>query len=63
MPTSPPTVEYRLSELGQELKPAIEAIVHVGHRLKKFLHSRQTRSRIFADQPSWKVTGPAVRKT
>src|ERR1043165_9385857 len=34
MPTSPPTVEYRLSELGQELKPAIEAIVKVGHRLK-----------------------------
>ena len=35
MPTSPPTVEYRLTELGQELKPAIEAIVSVGHRLKK----------------------------
>lgn len=35
MPTSPPTVEYRLSELGQELKPAIAAIVDVGHRLKK----------------------------
>ena len=34
MPTSPPTVEYSLSELGQELKPAIEAIVAVGHRLK-----------------------------
>lgn len=32
--TSPPTVEYRLSELGRELKPAIEAIVNVGHRLK-----------------------------
>lgn len=35
MPTSPPTVEYRLSEIGLELKPAIAAIVHVGHRLKK----------------------------
>jgi DNA-binding HxlR family transcriptional regulator len=35
MPTSPPTVEYSLSELGQELKPAIEAIVNVGHRLKQ----------------------------
>lgn len=34
MPTSPPTVEYSLSELGLELKPAIEAIVAVGHRLK-----------------------------
>lgn len=35
MPTSPPTVEYRLSEFGLELKPAIEAIVAVGHRLKQ----------------------------
>ena len=35
MPTSPPTVEYRLSEIGRELKPAIAAIVQVGHRLKK----------------------------
>src|SRR5262245_60364124 len=26
VPTSPPTVEYRLSDLGVELKPAIEAI-------------------------------------
>lgn len=34
VPTSPPTVEYRLTELGLELKPAIEAIVRVGHRLK-----------------------------
>jgi DNA-binding HxlR family transcriptional regulator len=34
MPTSPPTVEYQLSELGQELTPAIKAIVSVGHRLK-----------------------------
>jgi DNA-binding HxlR family transcriptional regulator len=35
MPTSPPTVEYRLSATGRELKPAIEAIVAVGHRLKQ----------------------------
>jgi DNA-binding HxlR family transcriptional regulator len=33
-PTSPPTVEYALTTLGQELKPAIDAIVSVGHRLK-----------------------------
>lgn len=33
--TSPPSVEYSLSALGQELKPAIEAIVAVGHRLKE----------------------------
>ncbi len=35
MPTSPPTVEYDLTELGSELKPAIDAIVNVGLRLKE----------------------------
>ena len=35
MPTSPPSVEYALTELGQELVPAIQAIVDVGHKLKK----------------------------
>ena len=35
MPTSPPTVEYSLTELGLELKPAIEAIASVGRRLKQ----------------------------
>ncbi len=35
MPTSPPSVEYSLSNLGAELIPAIDAIVQVGHRLKK----------------------------
>lgn len=33
-PTSPPSVEYALSPLGQELTPAIHAIVDIGHRLK-----------------------------
>ncbi len=32
--TSPPTVEYHLTTLGMELKPALEAIVSVGQRLK-----------------------------
>jgi len=32
--TSPPTVEYSLTELGKELKPAVEAIVEVGKKLK-----------------------------
>lgn len=34
MPTSPPSVEYQLTDLGQELMPAIKAIVSVGKRLK-----------------------------
>lgn len=32
--TSPPSVEYALSELGQELLPAIDAIVKVGAKMK-----------------------------
>ncbi len=34
VPTSPPSVEYELTELGRELIPAIKAIVEVGHKLK-----------------------------
>lgn len=41
MPTSPPTVEYALTALGQELKPVLEAIVDVGHRLKEHRDSQQ----------------------
>jgi DNA-binding HxlR family transcriptional regulator len=35
MPTSPPSVDYALTDLGQELVPAIAAIVDVGARLKQ----------------------------
>jgi DNA-binding HxlR family transcriptional regulator len=34
MATSPPSVEYALTDLGAELEPAIEAIVDVGRQLK-----------------------------
>lgn len=34
IPTSPPSVEYALTALGDELIPALAAIVEVGHRLK-----------------------------
>jgi DNA-binding HxlR family transcriptional regulator len=34
MPTSPPSAEYELTELGRELLPAIGAIVRVGAKLK-----------------------------
>lgn len=33
LPTSPPSVEYALTDLGQELIPAIQAIVEVGSKL------------------------------
>lgn len=38
-PTSPPSVEYQLTSLGRELIPAIEAIAHVGMRLKRVQRS------------------------
>jgi DNA-binding HxlR family transcriptional regulator len=34
VPSSPPSVEYALSELGEELIPVISAIVAVGMKLK-----------------------------
>ncbi|MCP3136234.1 winged helix-turn-helix transcriptional regulator [Pyxidicoccus xibeiensis] len=34
-PTSPPSVEYSLTEVGRELVPALHAIVEVGARLKR----------------------------
>jgi DNA-binding HxlR family transcriptional regulator len=33
-PTSPPSVEYTLTPLGQELTKALSAIIEVGHKLK-----------------------------
>ncbi len=35
VPSSPPSVEYELTELGGELIPVINAIVKVGTRLKQ----------------------------
>jgi DNA-binding HxlR family transcriptional regulator len=32
--SSPPTVEYALTEIGEELRPALHAIVEVGLKLK-----------------------------
>lgn len=43
-PTSPPSVEYALSDLGHELVPALQAIVDVGHRLKQ-LSGEKTSTR------------------
>jgi DNA-binding HxlR family transcriptional regulator len=46
MPTSPPSVEYELTELGRELLPAIEAIVTVGHKLTaRYQHDERPRRR------------------
>jgi DNA-binding HxlR family transcriptional regulator len=39
-PTSPPSVEYSLTRLGEELIPAINSIVQVGLKLKTVLPMR-----------------------
>jgi DNA-binding HxlR family transcriptional regulator len=39
--SSPPSAEYALTALGEQLVPAIDAIVQVGHQLK---HARGPRS-------------------
>jgi DNA-binding HxlR family transcriptional regulator len=44
MPSSPPAVEYALSELGEELIPVIDAIVKAGTRLRASQPGRRTRS-------------------
>lgn len=36
--TSPPSVEYALSDLGRELVPVLQAIVRVGGKLKLRAH-------------------------
>ena len=43
--TSPPSAEYELTELGQELLPALDAIVKVGTKLK---HDAAPRRRLAA---------------
>ncbi len=45
MPTSPPSVEYSLTPLGEELIPAINAIVSIGRRLKTLAKHRRQNSR------------------
>jgi DNA-binding HxlR family transcriptional regulator len=47
MPTSPPSVEYELTDLGRELLPAIQAIVTVGHKLTaRNEHDERPRRRV-----------------
>jgi len=54
MPTSPPSVEYELTELGKELLPAIHAIIAVGTKLAMRLedHERPRRRGAAAGSPA-----------
>lgn len=45
VPSSPPSVEYKLSELGRELIPVINTIVRVGTKL------RESRMGVHAPEP------------
>ena len=49
-PTSPPSVEYALSDLGRELLPALQAIVDVGHKLKQRAGEKSPRAARIASQ-------------
>lgn len=42
-PTSPPSVEYSLTDLGEQLIPAINAIADVGHKLKLRAKAKQQK--------------------
>ena len=44
MPTSPPSVEYALTELGAELVPVINVMVKVGTRLRNALRQGERGS-------------------
>ncbi|WP_052065523.1 winged helix-turn-helix transcriptional regulator [Thalassospira australica] len=46
MPTSPPSVEYSLSDLGRELIPILEAIISVSKRLKKRKAAEQNQQQL-----------------
>jgi DNA-binding HxlR family transcriptional regulator len=54
LPTSPPSAEYRLTELGHELIPAIHAIVAVGEKLKQSAPARP-RTQVPRTQPPRQV--------
>jgi DNA-binding HxlR family transcriptional regulator len=57
-PTSPPSVEYELTDLGGELLPAIQAIVRVGERLKQIAAAPSRRGALGGgDRP-----GPLMRR-
>ncbi len=51
-PTSPPSVEYSLTDLGSELVPAIDAIVNVGHRLKQLQTKHASRRAELSGNPN-----------
>lgn len=57
MPTSPPSVEYELTELGRDLLPAIQAIIAVGSKLVlRQGHAEPPRRR---GPPRGRLTPPA----
>jgi len=60
MPTSPPSVEYDLTELGHELVPAIQAIVRVGLKLKLRGSEHETPRRRSSPRSAIRGAAPAA---
>ena len=52
-PTSPPSVEYALSQLGRELIPVIDTIVKVGTRLLQDAAGVPAEGQVTARRRSW----------
>jgi DNA-binding HxlR family transcriptional regulator len=52
MPTSPPTVEYALTDVGRKIGPALQSIVAVGEEIQKHL----SREKSDAHKPVKKTT-------
>jgi DNA-binding HxlR family transcriptional regulator len=64
VPSSPPSVEYMLSELGRELIPVINTIVSVGTKLRESRVSAQaqaTRAAAAKPAPANAARGVPVR--
>jgi DNA-binding HxlR family transcriptional regulator len=43
--TTPPSVEYRLTDLGQSLEPVLDAIAEAGAKLQQRTKTRRTPRR------------------
>ncbi len=56
MPTSPPTVEYALTDVGRKIGPALQSIVAVGEEIQKHL----LREKAEAKPPVKKTVASAV---
>ncbi len=51
MPTSPPTVEYALTDVGRKIGPALDAIKEVGEEIQKHVATQKPESLKRSEKP------------